>query len=255
MCLMPVEAATDDRRHEGVFCSADKLLTGQRQWQGLWVSAPEVEFGYLLAKQAWQGAIAPRQKPCLQALRQELGTKAEAITQRLFGSRLGERVTQWITTENWTALECHLPRLRLALLWQALWHDPINLLRYWIPEGARMWRQWRYPQHYRARHSGPPLQPGQGSSRLRRRGGLLLLVLVCMTAGCTGSRAPERAAVTTPPAPEKVAVTPVSSSNSKAKLSTPPRSKAKAPVTPIKPVAPPQPPPQQQGEEQEGRVF
>jgi hypothetical protein len=75
MCLMPVEAATDDRRHEGVFCSADKLLTGQRQWQGLWVSAPEVEFGYLLAKQAWQGAIAPRQKPCLQALRQELGTK------------------------------------------------------------------------------------------------------------------------------------------------------------------------------------
>jgi len=149
----------------------------------------------------------------------------------------------------------HLPRLRLALLWQALWHDPINLLRYWIPEGARMWRQWRYPQHDRAAHSGPPLQPGQGNSRLRRKGGLLLLVLVCMTAGCTGSRAPERTAVTAPPAPEKVAVNPVSSSNSKAKLSTPPRSKAKAPVTPIKPAAPPQPAPQQQGEEQEGRVF
>jgi hypothetical protein len=253
MCLMPVEAATDDRRDGRVFCCADKLLTGQRQWQGLWVSAPEVEFGYLLAKQALQGTITPRQKPCLQALRQELGTKAEAITQRLFGSRLGKRVTQWITTENWTALEYHLPRLRLALLWQALWHDPINLLRYWIPEGARMWRQWRYPQHDRAGQSGPPLQPGQGNSRLRRRGGLLLLVLVCMTAGCTGSRAPERAAVTAPPTPEKVAVNRVSSS--KAKLSTPPRSKAKAPVTTIKPAAPLQLAPQQQGEEQEGRVF
>ena len=244
--------ATDYRRDGRVCCSADELLTGQRQWQGLWVSAPEVEFGYLLAKQALQGAIPPRQKPCLQALRQELGTKAEAITQRLFGSRLGERVIQWITTENWTALECHLSRLRLALLWQALWHDPLNLLHYWIPEGARMWRQWRYPQRCRAGHSGPPPQPGQESSRLRRRGGLLLLGLVCMTTGCTGSRAHEGVTVTTPPAPEKVAVNPVSSS--KAKLSAPPRSKARAPVTTVKPAAL-QPAPQQQGEEQEGRVF
>ena len=252
MCLMPVEAATDDRRDGQVFCSADELLTGQRQWQGLWVSAPEVEFGYLLAKKALQGAITVQQKPRLQELRQELGTKAEAITQRLFGSRLGARVTQWMTTENWTALECHLPRLRRALLWQALWHDPLNLLRYWIPEGAQMWRQWRYPQHYRAGHNVSPLRPGQERSRLRRRGGLLLLVLVCMTTGCTGSRAREKAAVTAPPAPEKVVVNRVSSS--KTKLSTLPRNKAKAPVTTGQPGATTASPPQQ-GEEQEGRVF
>ena len=252
MCLMPVEAATDDRRDGQVFCSADELLTGQGQWQGLWVSAPEVEFGYLLTKKVLQGAITVQQTPRLQALWQELGDKAKAITQRLFGARLGARVTQWMTTGNWTALECHLPRLRRALLWQALCHDPLNLVHYWIPESARMWRQWRYPQHYRASHRVPPLQPGQGRSRLRRRGGLLLLVLLCMTTGCTGSRAHERATATTPPAPEKVAVNPVSSS--KAKLSAPPRSKARAPVTTVKPAAP-QPAPQQQGEEQEGRVF
>jgi hypothetical protein len=253
MRLMPVEAATDDRRDGRVCCSTDELLTGQRQWQGLWVSAPEVAFGYLLVKQALQGVITAQQKPRLQELQQELGAKAEAITQRLFGSRLGELVTQWMTTENWTALECHLPRLRRALLWQALRHDPLNLLRYWIPEGARMWRQWRYPQHCRAGHSVPPLRSGQGRSSLRRRGGLLLLVLVCMTTGCTGSRARERAAETAPPAPEKVAANRVSSS--RAKLSAPPRSKARAPVTTVKPVAPPQPAPPQQGEEQEGRVF
>ena len=253
MCLMPVEAATDDRRDGRVCCSANGLLTGQRQWQGLWVSAPEAEFGYLLAKDALQGAISAQQKPRLQELRQELGDKAEAITQRLFGARLGERVTQWMMTENWTALKCHLPRLRRALLWQALWHDPLNLLRYWIPEGARMWRQWRYPQHYRSGHSVPPQQPGQGHSRLRRRGGLLLLVLICMATGCTGSRTRERAAVTVPSAPEKVGVNRVS--NARARLSAPPRSKARAPVTAVKPVAPPQPAAQQQGEEQEGRVF
>ena len=255
MRLMPVEAATDYRRDGRVFCSADELLTGQRQWQGLWVSAPEMEFGYLLAKKALQGAITAQQQPRLQKLQQELGTKAEAITQRLFGSRLGKRVTQWMTTGNWAALECHLPRLRRALLWQALWHDPLNLLRYAVPEGARMWRQWRYRQYDRAGHSIPPPPPQQGQSSLRRRGGLLLLGLVCMTAGCIGPKAHEKAAVTTspPPAPEKVAVNRASSS--RAKLSAPLRSKTKAPVTTGKPAAPPQPAPPQPGEEQEGRVF
>ena len=253
MCLMPVDAATDDRRDGRVCCSANGLLTGQRQWQGLWVSAPEAEFGYLLAKDALQGAISAQQKPRLQELRQELGDKAEAITQRLLGARLGARVTQWMMTENWTALKCHLPRLRRALLWQALWHDPLNLLRYWIPEGARMWRQWRHPQHYRPGPSVPPQQPGHGHRRLRRRGGLLLLVLICMATGCTGSRTRERAALTVPSAPEKVGVNRVS--NARARLSAPPRSKARAPVTAVKPVAPPQPAAQQQGEEQEGRIF
>jgi hypothetical protein len=252
MCLMPVEAATDDQRDGRAFCSADELLTGQHQWQGLWVSAPEVEFGYLLAKKALQGAIIAQQKPRLQELRQELGAQAEAITQRLFGASLGARVTQWMTTENWTALECHLPRLRRALLMQALWHDPRHLLRYWIPEGVRRWRQWRYPQHCQTGHSVPPRRLGQGCSRLRQKGGVFLLGLVCMTTGCTGSGAREKAAVTAPPVPETVAVNRVSSS--KARLVASPRSKAKAPVTPVKSAAP-QPAPQQQGEEQEGRIF
>ena len=219
MCLMPVDAATDDRRDGRVCCSADGLLTGQRQWQGLWVSAPEAEFGYLLAKDALQGAISAQQKPRLQELRQELGDKAEAITRRLFGARLGERVTQWMMTENWTAL-VPSPRLRRALLWQALWHDPLNL----YVTG--------YPKAHECGDSGAilstidqgiayPQQPGQGHSRLRRRGGLLLLVLICMATGCTGSRTRERAAVTVPPAPEKVAVNRVS--NARARLSAPPQ--------------------------------
>lgn len=252
MCLMPVEAATDDRCDGRVCGSADALPTGQRQWQGLWVSAPEVEFGYLVAKKALQGAITTQQKSRLQELRQQLGAKAEAITRRLFGSRLGERVSQWLTTENWTALECHLPRLRWAFLWQALWHDPLNLLRYSVPEGTRVWRQWRYPQHYRTGHSVPPHQPRQGCSRPGRRGGLLLLALICMATGCTSSRTRERAAFTHPPAPKQMVVDRASSS--KARRSAPPRSKARASVTTVKPAAP-QPAPQQQGEEQEGRVF
>lgn len=93
----------------------------------------------------------------------------------------------------------------------------------------------------------------QGYCRLMQRGVLLLLVLVCLTTGCTGSRAREQATVAVPPAPESIAVNRASST--KAKLSTPPRNKARAPVTAVKPVAAPSPAPQQQGEEQEGRIF
>jgi hypothetical protein len=88
---------------------------------------------------------------------------------------------------------------------------------------------------------------------LLRREGLLLLVLVCMTTGCAGPKARERAAVTAPSAPKKVTASRVSSP--KAKLSAPPRGKARTSVTPVKSAAPPPPAPQQPGEEQEGRVF
>ena len=123
-----------------------------------------------------------------------------------------------------------------------------------MPVEAGVWQQWRHPQYYRVGHSVSPLRPGQGCNRLRRRGGVLFLVLVCMTMGCTGSRARERAAVTAPPPPaaEKIAVNGVG--GSKAKPSAPPRSKAKGPAATVKPAAP-QPAPPQQGEEQEGRVF
>jgi hypothetical protein len=248
----PVEATTEDRCDGRLCGSVDAFGTGQHQWQGLWVSAPEVEFGYLVAKQALQGAITTQQQSRLQQLRQKLGTKAEAITRRLFGSRLGERVTQWIRTENWAALECYLPRLRRALFWQALWHDPLSLLLYSVPEGTRRWRQWRYPQQYRTGRSVPPHQPGQGYSKLRQIGGLLLLTLICLITGCAGARPRERAAITPPPAPQKMVVDRVSSS--KAKPVTSPRSKARASMATVKPAAP-QPDPQQPGEEQEGRIF
>jgi hypothetical protein len=163
MHLVPVDAATDYRRDGRVFFSAEELLAGRRQWQGVWVSAPEVEFGYLLVKKVLKGVITAQQKPHLQELLQELGDRAGTITQRLFGARLGECVTQWITTENWTTLEGHLPQLQRALLWQALWHDPLNFLRYWLPEGARMWRRWHYPTGLCVAVLGPD---GAGKSAL-----------------------------------------------------------------------------------------
>lgn len=163
MCLVPVDAATDYRRDGRVFFTAHELLAGRRQWNGLWIAAPAVEFGYLLVKKVLKGAIVPHQKQRLCELVQELGDDAGAMAQRLFGPRLGDCVLQWIVTESWTELERNLPRLQRALLWQRLWCDPLNSVRYWLPEGTRMWRRWRYPTGLCVAVLGPD---GAGKSAL-----------------------------------------------------------------------------------------
>jgi hypothetical protein len=91
-------------------------------------------------------------------------------------------------------------------------------------------------------YSVPAQWPRQGPSSLLRRGGILLLLLVFAIAGCAG-----------PPARQKVAVN--RGESSRPRLNAQPQSKARAPVTTVKPAAPPQQAPLQQGQEQEGRIF
>lgn len=158
-----VDAATDYRRDGRVFFTAHELLTGRCRQNGLWVASPQVEFGYLLVKKILKGAIASHQQQRLWELRQELGESARAMARRLFGPTLADGVLEWIATQSWTALEQHVPRLQRALLWQALWRDPLNLLRYWLPEGARMWHRWRYPTGLFVAVLGPD---GAGKSAL-----------------------------------------------------------------------------------------
>src|SRR5262245_3697105 len=158
-----VDAATDYRRDGRVFFTASELLTGRCRQNGLWVASPQVEFGYLLVKKILKGAIATHQQQRLWELLQELGESAGAMARRLFGPQLGDCVLKWIVTQNWTAFEYHVPRLQRALLWQALWRDPFNLLRYWLPEGARVWRRWRHPTGLYLAVLGPD---GAGKSTL-----------------------------------------------------------------------------------------
>jgi len=158
-----VDAATDYRRDGRVFFTAHELLTGRYRQNGLWVASPQVEFGYLLVKKILKGAVAPHQQQRLWELRQALGESGRAMAQRLFGPRLGDCMLEWLATQRWTELEHHVPRLQRALLWQALWRDPLNLLRYWLPEGARRWCRWRYPTGLFVAVLGPD---GAGKSAL-----------------------------------------------------------------------------------------
>ncbi|MEM3434358.1 MAG: hypothetical protein QXP27_09335, partial [Candidatus Methanomethyliaceae archaeon] len=146
-CLkfIPIDTATDYRRDGRVFFTAEELLAGRRAWNGFWVASPQVEFGYLLVKKVLKADFPEHQKKRFKELLEELGGEAEQIADRFFGNRWGREVIGWIRTEDWQALEKRLPRVRRVLLWRKVRQDPLNPLRYWIPEMGRILRRWRHP--------------------------------------------------------------------------------------------------------------
>ncbi|MBI4639270.1 MAG: phosphotransferase [Candidatus Tectomicrobia bacterium] len=145
LSYIPVDAATDYRLDGRVYFRAEELLKDRQRWNGLWVSDPEVEFAYLLAKKISKQALPEHQKARLQELQTMLGDKAHATARRLFGSRWGNRLMEWLAQSDWIALEAHLPHLKHALQWQTVKRDPLNQLRYWPSELKRMWWRWLYP--------------------------------------------------------------------------------------------------------------
>ncbi len=140
-----LDAATDYRWNGRVFFAADELLKARRRWNRLWVASPSVEFAYLLVKKVLKGAIPAHQKTRLQELHKALGEKARAIAWRFFGAQWSEQVTSWIAQSDWAPFETHLRTLKHILCWRVMKQDPLNPLRYWIPELGRVWQRWRYP--------------------------------------------------------------------------------------------------------------
>lgn len=161
--FLPVDAGTDYRRDGRVFFTAEELLAGRRQWNGFWVTTPRAEFGYLLVKKVLKGAIPDHQKKRFRQLISELGDEGGDIAAHLLGHQWGTRAIAWIRSENWNALEANLPRLKKALLWQKVKSDPLNPLRYWVPELKRIWSRWRYPTGLFVAVLGPD---GAGKSTL-----------------------------------------------------------------------------------------
>lgn len=163
VCFLPLDVAMDYRRDGRIFFTAEELLEGRCWRNELWVAATHVEFAYLLVKKVLKGAMPDHQKRRLGKLLQELGDEADSIVSRLLGQELGDAVTSWIGTGNWNAFEANLRRLKRALLWQVVRRDPLNPLRYWIPEVGRIWQRWRYPTGLFVAVLGPD---GAGKSTL-----------------------------------------------------------------------------------------
>jgi thymidylate kinase len=142
---IPLDAATDYRRDGYIYFSDDELLHNKQKWGDYWVASPAVEFKYLLTKKILKESVSQNQKERLNILCHKLGVDAHSISQELFGQTIGERVVAWITSEKWEIFEANIKKLRRSLFWHILKKDPLNPIRYWIPEIKRIWRRVRYP--------------------------------------------------------------------------------------------------------------
>ncbi len=143
--FLPVDAATDYRRDGRVLFSAEELLQGRRPWNGFWVSAPEVEFRYLLVKKVLKEALPGHARERLQELVKELGEEAGKLAKGLLGEYWGQQVVTWISSGKWELFEKNLKSLKRQILWQRVFNDPLNPFRYWFPEIGRIWKRWLYP--------------------------------------------------------------------------------------------------------------
>ncbi|MDR7588882.1 MAG: hypothetical protein QN210_11240 [Armatimonadota bacterium] len=160
---LPVDVATDYRRNGRVWFTAEELLQGRRRWKNFWVAAPEVEFQYLLVKRILKAKVPARARERLEALAAELGARAEELAQGLLGDRWGREVPSWVRASAWEQFEGATAQLRRALLWRRFQQDPLNPLRYWLPEFWRIWQRWRRPTGLFVAVLGPD---GAGKSTL-----------------------------------------------------------------------------------------
>jgi thymidylate kinase len=161
--FVEIDAACDYRRDGCVFLGSDQLLDGRRRWNELWVAAPDVEFRYLLTKKVLKGRVPERHRKRLGKLVEELGSEARSIAYRQFGQRRGEAVISWVSGGTWNGFEANMSCFKRALLWQIVRRDPLNPVRYWMPELRRRWNRWWHPTGLFVAVLGPD---GAGKSTL-----------------------------------------------------------------------------------------
>ncbi len=158
---IPVDFITEHRRGGRRLARADELLTGRRRLHQLRISAPEVEFRYLLAKKAFKGSISASQTERLRALSFDIGLQASArIIRELFGSPL---VTRAIDAIRDGRIRGILPLLRRRLLILGLVQHPFEAVQCAFEESLRLFGRIRRPTGLSVAVLGPD---GVGKSTL-----------------------------------------------------------------------------------------
>lgn len=170
--FIQLDVATDYRRDGRIFFTSKELLRKRYPWKGFWVASPDVEFRYLLVKRIAKKVLTEKQKRLLHGLQKELGDESNDIVCHLFGRKWGNRVTEWISSCQWIALEANLKSLKHALKWQIIRRDALNPLRYWFLEVRRIWGRLLYPTGLFIAVLGPD---GAGKSTLLQHQGNELL--------------------------------------------------------------------------------
>ncbi len=151
-----------EHRRRGLYLGASSELVARRRRCGeIWIPGATDEFAYLLAKKALKGSVPEHQRSRLQCLAAEVGSvQARQVAARLFGESRAPEVVRAIVGGNAASL---IPRLGRTLWWTTFRRHPLQCLRGWTGEVARMWRRWLRPSGLFLAVLGPD---GAGKSTL-----------------------------------------------------------------------------------------
>jgi len=159
-----IDIILEHRRSGMIVPTSEELLANRRRHGTFWVSSPETQFAYLLAKQAWKGKASLIQALRLQCLVEQLGQeKSERIAGRIFRKHWKHLVIASCTNGS---LNKVLKKVRSQPWRTSLLRDPLRLGRYLVDDGRRILRRWFQPTGIMVSVLGPD---GVGKSTLIER--------------------------------------------------------------------------------------
>ena len=132
-----IDIISEHRRANLMLANTDSLLQQRRERDGVWVSAPAVEFSYLLAKEILKGVLDERRELRLRALAAAVGdAEALRVAAALFGASRARAVVDACRAANLRALapslERHLRRSQPVATLAAICRDRVRLVRRWL---------------------------------------------------------------------------------------------------------------------------
>ncbi len=162
--MRALDVALDYRRDGRVWLTAEEMLEGAREWNGIQVAAPRVEFEYLLLKKILKEELPTRTAIRMAELARELGEEAERIAERWLGAREARHNVLALREGRWQPSRGELARLKRVLKRRRFAEDPLNPLRYWTSEIPRVFRRLREPTGLVVAVLGPD---GSGKTSVR----------------------------------------------------------------------------------------
>ncbi len=138
-----LDVAFEHRRNGQILSSGEDLVHGRRKLALLWAPRPAIEFQYLLEKKTLKGSVPAHQAERLKDLAEELGrSEAKAIAAHLFGEPMAPAVIDACINQTLPSL---LPRLAKRLKRTAFRRNPLNPIRNFVEDAARLVNRWFAP--------------------------------------------------------------------------------------------------------------
>jgi thymidylate kinase len=136
-----LDIGSDFRQQGRVFYDSRDVIPTSREFRGIKVPAPAVEFGLYLTKKIVQRRLTAENGDRLSQLYRMDPTGCDLQIDRFWGSELSCRIKESAKSGDWSRVRTEIKQLRRELYGRRLRRDPAQIFRYWFPEWLRKLRR------------------------------------------------------------------------------------------------------------------